>query len=99
MDVQPNEPAKIDSALQIEASGYTFLQELQILLGLWDGNPESPVKVRELPPWEWVPNDRWRALEGILADHPEHDTTEMKRRNLAEEEEHDARKFGWSREH
>ena len=53
---------------------------------------------RELPPWTWVLNDNWQKLQGILSDHPEHDTTEMKARNRAEEEEHDARKFGWSRD-
>jgi hypothetical protein len=61
----------------------------------WLGIPKEP---RELPPWTWVPNDDWRKLEGILSDHPEHDTTEMKARNRAEEEEHDARKFGRSRD-
>ncbi len=61
--------------------------EVRAYLGL-------PQKRRELPPWTWVPNDEWQKLEGILSDHPEHDTTEMKRRNRIEEEEHDARKFG-----
>jgi hypothetical protein len=57
----------------------------------WLGIPKEP---RELPPWTWVPNDDWRKLRGILSDHPEHDTTEMKARNRAEEMEHDERKFG-----
>jgi len=51
---------------------------------------------RTPPEWTWVPNEEWRKGRGLLSDHPEHDTTEMKARNRAEEEEHDARKFGWS---
>jgi hypothetical protein len=57
----------------------------------WLGRGNRP---RELPPLNWVPNEEWRKGRGILSDHPEHDTTEMKARNRAEEEEHDARKFG-----
>ncbi len=59
----------------------------------WLGLSSTP---RELPPWTWVPNEEWRKGRGILSDHPEHDTTEMKARNRAEEEEHDARKFGFA---
>jgi len=77
----------------LDKSGWTELQHLQYILKMWDGVPGSPVKLRELPEWNWVPNDEWRKLEGILSDHPEHDTTEMKRREREFELEHDARKF------
>jgi len=78
----------------VDKAGLSELQQIQIMLGLWDGNPDTPVKTRALPAWDWKPNDRWRALEGVLSDHPEHDTSEMKQRNRDEEEEHYARKFG-----
>ncbi len=64
------------------------------MVGVWDGIDGHPVKPRELPEWNWVPNQDWRKLEGILSDHPEHDTSEMKAAERAFEEEHDARKFG-----
>jgi len=59
----------------------------------WLGISNTP---RELPSLNWVPNEDWRKGRGILSDHPEHGTTEMKARNRAEEEEHDARKFGFA---
>jgi hypothetical protein len=59
----------------------------------WLGISETP---RELPPLNWIENDEWRQGRGMLSDHPNHDTSEMKANNRAEEEEHDARKFGRS---
>jgi hypothetical protein len=82
---------------QIDKSGWTELQRIQFMLGMWDGVPGSQVKYREPPEWTWVPNEEWRKGEGLLSDRPDHDTTEMKRADLEWEEEHDARKFGYSR--
>jgi hypothetical protein len=42
----------------------------------------------------WVPNDDWRKLQGILSDHPEHDTTAARHADRIWELEHDERKFG-----
>jgi hypothetical protein len=36
-------------------------------------------------------------MQGMLSDHPEHDTTKMKAAERAWELEHDARKFGSTR--
>jgi hypothetical protein len=66
------------------------------MLKMWDGIPGHPVKTRELPELKWVPNDEWQSLQGFLSDPADHDTTEMKARDKAFEEEHDARKFGRS---
>ncbi len=77
-----------------DSSGWTELQKMHFLLGMWDGIPGSPVKLRELPEWTWTPNDEWQKLRGILSDHPEHDTTKMKADERAWEQEHDERKFG-----
>ena len=81
----------------ISNPAFTELQKLQILLGIWDGIEGHPVTPRELQEWKWVPNDDWRRGEGLLSDHPEHDTSKMKANERAWEEEHDARKFGWTR--
>ena len=95
MSVQANlEAATIDSANLPDKAQWTELQHLQYTIGIWDGVEGSPVRHRELPERTWVPNDEWRSLSGILHDHQDHDTTEMKRKDRAWEEEHDARKFG-----
>jgi hypothetical protein len=86
-----------DGSETLDKSSWTELQHIQYLLGIWDGQPGSPVVPRPLPKRTWVPNDRWQRGRGMLSDHPEHDTSEMKARERAWEEEHDARKFGWSR--
>ncbi len=80
----------------IDKSGWTELQHVQYMVGVWDGVEGHPVKPRELPEWNWVPNDEWKRGRGLLSDRPDHDTSEMKARERAFEEEHDARKFGWS---
>jgi hypothetical protein len=80
----------------LDRSRWTELQHLQFLAGVWDGVEGHPVNPRELPAWDWVPNDEWKRGRGLLSDHPEHDTSEMKARERAFEEEHDARKFGRS---
>jgi hypothetical protein len=85
-------------AVKLDRSQWTDRQYIQYKAGLWDGIEGHPARVRELPEWNWVPNDEWRQLRGILSDHPDHDTTKMKADNRAEEEEHDARKFGRSRD-
>ena len=43
---------------------------------------------------DWVPNDDWRSLQGILSGHPDHDTTKARAEERAWELEHDERKFG-----
>ncbi len=95
-------PAVYDnSTLQagvVDKSQWSELQKIQYMLGMWDGVAGSAVKYRELPEWKWVPNDEWQKGEGLLSDHPEHDTSKMKADDKAWEEEHDARKFGWSRQ-
>jgi hypothetical protein len=83
-----------NSSNALNKNGWTERQHLQFMVGLWDGGDGHPVKTRELPEWNWVPNDDWRRLEGILSDHPGHDSSEMKAGERAFEEEHDARKFG-----
>jgi hypothetical protein len=77
-----------------DKSGWTDLQHIQYMIGIWDGVDGHPVVPRELPPWEWVPNEEWRKLRGILSDHPKHDTTEALRADRVWELEHDKRKFG-----
>jgi hypothetical protein len=84
------------AAARLDKSQWTDLQHIKYTIGLWDGVAGHPVQVRELPEWTWVPNDDYKKLRGILSGHPEHDTTEMKARERAWEEEHDARKFGRS---
>ena len=86
------------ATVEPDRSQWTFLQDLHYMLGMWDGVPGHPVVAKQMPEWQWVPNDRWKRGRGLLSDHPEHDTTEMKARARAEEEEHDARKFGRSRQ-
>jgi hypothetical protein len=78
------------SATGAELPGASEVQKIRRMLGLLDGKP------RELPEWKWEPNDDWRAARGMLSDHPEHDTSKMKAAERAWEEEHDARKFGWT---
>ena len=82
------------TAAKLDKSEWTDLQQIQYTIGLWDGVDGHPVQVRELPEWKWVPNEDYKKLRGILRDCSEHDTTEMKIRERAWEEEHDARKFG-----
>ncbi len=48
----------------------------------------------ELPEWNWVPNDRWESLRGIMHDYADQDTTDVKARERALELAHDERKFG-----
>ncbi len=48
----------------------------------------------ELPDWNWIPNDRWESLQGIMSDFADEDTTDVKARERALEFEHDERKFG-----
>ncbi len=92
----PIENAFAPGRLALARTAATPLQQLQKILGLWDGVPGSAVRKDDLPPWEWVTNDEWRKLQGILSDHPEHDTSGMKAADRTWEEEHDARKFGRS---
>ena len=94
MFVQANPSFLAQSADLPGKANWTELQHLQYALGIWDGVEGSPVRHRKLPERTWTPNDDWRSLSGILADHPEHDTTEMKRRDREWEDEHDARKVG-----
>ncbi len=94
----PNDPGNAVSktAPPVDKGRWTELQHIQFIVGVWDGIEGHAVKLRELPEWNWVPNDEWKRGRGLLSDHPEHDTSEMKARERAFEEEHDARKFGWS---
>jgi len=77
-----------------DKSGWTELQHIQYMLGIWDGVDGHPVVPKELPPWEWVPNDEWRKARGMLSDHPEHDTTAARKADRVWELAHDERKFG-----
>lgn len=54
----------------------------------------APIEPQESPEWKWEPNDRWQSLQGILSDHPEHDTTAAKKAEREWELAHDERKFG-----
>jgi hypothetical protein len=94
--LQPKNPEGVEGASKpkLDKSGWTDLQHTQYIIGLWDGIKGHPAKVRELPEWSWVPNDRYLRLRGILSGHPEHDTSAMKARERAWEEEHDRQKFG-----
>ena len=94
--VESQNSGRLDGAqdAKLGKSGWTDVQHIQYTIGLWDGIEGHPAQVRELPAWKWVPNDRYLKLRGILSDHPEHDTTEMKACERAWEEEHDRRKFG-----
>lgn len=70
----------------VSASPSTLLLEVRAQVA--EGDPES---------WTnrtWVPNDDWRSLQGILSDHPEHDTSKARAEERAWELEHDERKFG-----
>jgi len=95
-EMKVTDPNSVNSSNALHRSGWTELQHMQFMVGIWDGIEGHPVTPRELPEWNWAPNDEWRMLEGIFSDHPGHDTNEMKARERAFEEEHDARKFGRS---
>ena len=82
------------STVKVDKSGWTDLQHIQFTIGLWDGIEGHPVKVWELPRLNWVPNERYMKLRGILSGHSEISTTEIKRRDREWEQEHDAQKFG-----
>ena len=82
------------STVKVDKSGWTDPQHIQFTIGLWDATAGHSVKVRELPPLNWVPNERYKKLRGILSGHSEISTTEIKRRDREWEQEHDAQKFG-----
>ena len=42
----------------------------------------------------WIPNDDWRAMQGMLSGHPDHDTSKARHEEREWELEHDERKFG-----
>jgi len=94
IDARNLEPLAQASTAELDKSAWTELQHIQYMIGIWDGIEGHPVVHRELPPWEWVPNDEWRELRGILSDHPEHDTTAARRADREWELEHEKRKFG-----
>jgi len=83
-DVEDDDLSKLSTAEFYASAKHQAIRK-------WLGISSTP---RELPSWTWVPNEEWRKGRGMLADHPEHDTTRMKAANRAEEEAHDERKFG-----
>jgi hypothetical protein len=78
----------------LDESGWTELQHLQYMLGIWDGIEGHPIVPHELPEWKWEPNDEWRKGQGMLEGHPEHNTTAARRADREWELAHDERKFG-----
>ena len=91
-------PAKLKAAINpcdsASKAHWNELQHLQYTLGIWDGIEGSSVRHRTLPARNWIVNDEWRSLRGILRDRSGRSTTEMKAEEKSLELAHDEWKFG-----
>ncbi len=84
-------PVEVQEAINLKEGA-----KLRLVMASPEQLVVAPSMTRELPEWTWEPNDRWQSGQGLLSDHPEHETSSPRAAERAWEREHDERKFGSS---